>query len=462
MTSPKNILADRYASPPMKKIWEEETRILLERQFWLTLAKAQQSLGLPIPQEALTAYEKVQNTLDLSSIRSREEKCHHDVKARLDEFSSLASQQHIHKGLTSRDLTESVEQLQIYRSLTLILDKAVACLSTLSTRAKQYQYLPLVARTHNVPAQIITFGKRLAMFGEEMLYATQHLEYLLKNYPARGLKGAVGTQLDLSTLFEGNTKKVEDLEETILSFLGLTSLLTATGQVYPRSLDYEVISGLYQLGSAPVSFAKTLRLMAGEELADEGFSANQVGSSAMPHKKNCRSCERISGFQVLLQGYLTMASSLAGDQWNEGDVSCSVVRRVMLPDSFFVIDGLLETFLTVLLQMKVQNEVMEEEVKKYLPLLSSTTILMRAVQAGMGREEAHAIIQKASVGNLIEHLDDDERFPLKKEKLLEILSQARERGVNAAAVQVTALCKKIDSFTERFPDSTHYKPEPLL
>ena len=188
----------------------------------------------------------------------------------------------------------------------------------------------ITARTHNVPAQPTTFGKRLAMFGEDLLCAARELDRIIDNYPVRGLKGPVGTQMDLLTLFDGDHEKVDELEGRILDHLGVGASFDNVGQVYPRGLDFEVVSVFVRLASGPSSFAKTLRIMAGHELASEGFAKGQVGSSAMPHKMNSRSCERLNGFAAILKGHLTMASELAGDQWNEGDVSCSVVRRVFL------------------------------------------------------------------------------------------------------------------------------------
>src|SRR6201999_2590214 len=175
-------------------------------------------------------------------------------------------------------------------------------------------------------------------------------------------------------------------------FLGFRKVLTSVGQVYPRSLDYDVVSALVQLAAAPSSTAKTIRLMAGHELVTEGFKPGQVGSSAMPHKMNTRSCERVNGLMVILRGYASMTAELAGDQWNEGDVSCSVVRRVALPDAFFAFDGLLETFLTVLDDFGAYPAVIARELDRYLPFLATTRVLMAAVRAGVGRETAHEIV----------------------------------------------------------------------
>jgi adenylosuccinate lyase len=228
-----NVLADRYASEAMKAIWSPEGRIRLERELWIAVMKAQKSLGLDIPQEAIEAYEKVKDQVDLPSIKAREKVTRHDVKARIEEFCDLAGHEQIHKGMTSRDLTENVEQLQVFRSLLLIRNKTVAALAALSAKAQEYGELILTARTHNVAAQPTTMGKRIAMFGQEMLLALENLNHLIDTYPVRGIKGAVGTQLDQLTLFESHGEKVLELEQMIAQHLGIQKSLDNVGQVYP-------------------------------------------------------------------------------------------------------------------------------------------------------------------------------------------------------------------------------------
>ena len=389
-----NVLAERYATPAMKDIWSQTGRIGQERDFWIAVMKAQRDLGVPIPADAIRDYEKVKSRIDLASIAKRERANLHDVKARIEEFSDLAQRQFIHLGLTSRDLTENVEQLQILRSFKVVQFKVAAALLAFSRQAESHRDLMTTARTHNVPAQPTTFGKRMAMFGQELLVGFARLEEQIAHYPVRGLKGAVGTQLDQLTLLGGAAPKVSDLEARVLKHLGSHGSLGAVGQVYPRSLDFEVVSTLHQLGAAAASFAVTARLMAGAGLMTEGFQEGQVGSSAMPHKVNARNCERICGFSTILSGYVTMTGALAGHQWNEGDVSCSVVRRVALPDAFFAFDGLMETLLTVLQQMEVFSAAILAENERNLPFLATTTILMEAVKGGAGRETAHAAIKE--------------------------------------------------------------------
>jgi len=458
----------------MKDIWSPTGKVRLERELWIAVMKGQKDLGLDIPDEAIAAYESVVDQIDLESIDARERVTRHDVKARIEEFCDLAGHEHIHKGMTSRDLTENVEQLQVFRALEVVRFKAAAVAFRLSNRASEFRNLVITARTHNVAAQITTFGKRLSMFGEELLVALDHLRHVQQTYPVRGLKGAVGTQLDQFSLFEGDADKVQELEERLAGHLGIPKKFSNVGQVYPRSLDLEVVSSLNMIASAPSSFAKTIRLMAGHELASEGFAKGQVGSSAMPHKMNSRSCERINGFKTILGGYLAMASQLAGDQWNEGDVSCSVVRRIMLPDAFFAIDGLLETMVTILDQMEAYPAVIERENQHYLPFLLSTTIMMTAVKNGIGRETAHEVIKEHAVGaakayrsgeadgnRMIESLAGDDRLGMSKEELSRCLEEGK---ANAGAVnaQIDQFIDDVNAAVRLVPGAEDYQPGSIL
>jgi adenylosuccinate lyase len=469
-----DVLADRYASPAMREIWSPRGKILLEREFWIAVLRAQRALGLDVPEAAIEAYERAKTDIDVERIRARERQTRHDVKARIDEFCALAGHQHIHKGLTSRDLTENVEQLQIVRSLRLVRVKYVASLARLAKRVREYRSVVLAGRTHNVPAQATTLGKRLAMFGTEMLIAYQGLEELLARYPLRGLKGPVGTQLDLLTLFGGDQDKVARLEREIAHLLGFSVVLGAVGQVYPRSLDFAVLSVVYQLAAGPSSFATTLRLMAGADLASEGFRDGQVGSSAMPHKVNSRSCERINGLRAVLSGYLAMMASVAGDQWNEGDVSCSVVRRVALPGGMFAIDGLLETFATVIGEFEAYPPAIAAERDRVAPFLASTTVLMEAVKAGAGREAAHEAIKEQAIAlardlregtaqpaDLIPRLASDPRVGLTARQLAAAL-QLDEGFVGAALSQSDAFVEAAAALFERVPEAGAYVPGEIL
>lgn len=470
----KNVLADRYASKAIKDIFCEQGKILIEREFWIAVMKIQKDLGIDIPQKTIDAYEKVKNQIDLDKIKTRERILRHDVKARIETFCELASCEHIHKGMTSRDLTDNVEQYQAFKALKIIRFKAIRILELMASRVMEYESLVITGRTHNVPAQPTTFGKRLAMYGQEMLIALENLDNTINRYALRGLKGAVGTLLDQQTLFYNDEEKLMKLEQAVASHFGFSRVLNATGQVYPRSMDFEVISALVQLSAGPSGFCKTLRLMAGHELAFEGFKKGQVGSSSMPHKMNSRSCERVNGFAVILKGYLTMVMELSGDQWNEGDVSCSVVRRVALPDSFYAMDGLLETFMTILKEMGVFEPVINQELNKYLPFLAATTILMEAVKKGTGREIAHKVIKNLATSTVLDlrqgkicqndflkRLAHDKDFPLNLEELEAVIKNPAE-FTGMARKQADIFVTHVKEWVERFPQSREIEPGKIL
>jgi adenylosuccinate lyase len=462
-----SVLANRYASAQMRAIFSPEEKIIAERKLWVAVARAQSRLGHVIPDSVIADYEKVITQVDLASIDAREKITRHDVKARIEEFNALAGHEAIHAGMTSRDVTENIEALQIKNGLDLIGQKVIATLAALAAKAALYADQPIAGRSHNVPAQITTLGKRFASAAEELLFAYQRLVALQERYPMRGIKGPVGTAQDSIDLL-GSTQAHRTLEENIAAELGFSHILDSTGQIYPRSFDYDVLTTLVQLAAAPSSLATSIRLMAGAELVTEGFKDGQVGSSAMPHKMNTRSCERVNGLAVVLRGYSSMVSELAGDQWNEGDVSCSVVRRVAIADAFYAMDGLLETTLTILNEFGAFPAVIAAELDRYLPFLATTKILMAAVKAGVGREVAHEVIKEHAVkaalamregkaNSLLDDLAADARIPLDKVALTKLISAPLEFSGDARA-QIARVLARIEVITAAHPAAAQYSP----
>jgi adenylosuccinate lyase len=483
-----NVLAGRYASAAMATLFSPEHKVVLERALWVSVLRAQASLGLDVPDAAIAAYQAVlergTDAVDLGAIAARERATRHDVKARIDEFNALSAGadhrvtdetcEYIHRGMTSRDVTENVEQCQIRSALGIVRGKTLAVLARLARRAAEYDALVVAGRTHNVAAQATTLGKRFATAADELLVALARLDDLLARYPLRGIKGPVGTSQDLLDLLGGDETKLDALNAEIAAHLGFMRTLTSVGQVYPRSLDYDVLTTLVQLAAAPSSLATTIRLMAGNELVTEGFRPGQVGSSAMPHKMNSRSSERINGFAVILRGYASMAGELAGNQWNEGDVSCSVVRRVALPDAFFAVDGMLETTLTVLDEFGAFPAVIERELERYLPFLATTKVLMAALRHGVGREQAHEAIKDnavsvalemrekgAGVNDLFDRLAADPRLGLSASEL-DALRCEPLSFTGAARSQVAAVVAAVGQALERDPGAADYRPESIL
>jgi adenylosuccinate lyase len=442
-----NVLATRYATKEMVAIFDPLNKIIQERKFWITILKLQQKAGLPITDSDINAYEKVIEKVDLDSIYKREIKTRHDVKARIEEFNYLAGIEKIHIGLTSRDLTENIELIQVKAGLELIEYRVLQTLFLLSEKILKYEKTYIVGRSHNVAAQVTTLGKRFASCADELLFAHTALKELIARLPLRGVKGPVGTSQDA---LDAMGKDFANLEKSIAQEFGFENTWVSVGQIYPRSVDLEVVSKLLQIASGPSSMATTIRLMAGSGLVSEGFKASQVGSSAMPHKMNSRSSERINGMMVLLRGYNTMAADLAGDQWNEGDVSCSVVRRVLIPDSFYVLDGLLHTFMTILQEFGVFEEKIKAELTELLPLLATSKILLECVKAGMGREIAHQMIKKHSTStspkHLFEKLANENEFVLTLDQLNKLIIDPAEFA-GLAVYQCNIIYKKVVKVT---------------
>lgn len=470
----ENVLAQRYASPAMVGVWSPTQKVILERQLWLAVLRAQGELGLAVPEGAIEAYERVIDQVDFDSMNARERVTRHDVKARIEEFCELAGYQVIHRGMTSRDLTDNVEQLQIRHALELVRDRLVAVLVRLADRALEHTELAIVGRSHNVAAQVTTLGKRLASAGEETLLAYRRIEDLLARYPLRGMKGPMGTSQDQLELFDGDRETLMALEVRIAEHLGFSARLNSIGQVYPRSLDYEVVSALKQAAAGPSSLAVTLRLMAGYEEATEGFKEGQVGSSGMPHKMNARTCERINGLNKILLGYEVMVGQLAGDQWQEGDVSCSVVRRVALPDSCFAIDGLFEAFLTVLGEFGAYPAIIERELDRYLPFLATTKLLSALVKLDYGREDAYAAIQQHAKAVALEmrqqgterndlyaRLGLDTRVPFTETEIRTLIGAPID-FIGDAEDQVEQFFATVTELAHRYPEVAYYQPGDIL
>ncbi len=470
--SMEDVLATRYASAEFIAIWSPEHKIKLERRFWVELLKAQQKYGIEVDAAAIAAYENQIDSVDLAAIAAREKALKHDVKARIDEFNALANQQQIHKGMTSRDLTENIEQAQILSSLNLVRDRVIALLNNLTIKADQYDDLAIVGRSHNVAAQLTTLGKRFATAADELLIGYAALIELIDRYPARGIKGPVGTNQDMANLFDQDLAKVKEFEAELIASLGFNQVLDSVGQVYPRSLDYEVATLLYQLSAPISSLAITIRLMAGHELVTEGFLPGQVGSSAMPHKMNARSSERINGLHEVLNGYVTMLAGITGKQWNEGDVSCSVVRRVALPGMFFAFDGAVQTALTVLGGFNVFESQVKAELDRYLPFLLTTEIMLLLVKRGVGRETAHKQVQihalaaaehirAGKANNLFDLIAADASLQVTIADLT-ALAQNSETQLAGAKAQVKAVVAKVNKIVSANKTAANYQPGAIL
>lgn len=386
-------LKDRYASSQILEIWSHQTKVMTERIVWIEILKSQIDLGLKVDRSVVADYERVISVIDLERISKREISLKHDVKARIEEFNFLAGHEFIHVGLTSRDITENVEAWQIRMSIELVLSEIELVLREFSKVIDNYAELLIVGRTHNVPAQLTTLGRRFASWAEELLFAYENLKEIHLRLPMKGIKGAIGTGADLREVVGSEWNEIE---RSVAKNLEIENLLIAPSQIYPRSLDFEVIASLVQVAAPLSTAALNIRLMSGLGLTFEGKSKNQVGSSAMPHKNNPRLCERVNGLFSVLRGFLVMSSEISGNQWFEGDVSDSVVRRLVLPESFYALDGILRTTAKIFREMEVDNEAIAKEIEQVLDDLLSSKLMMLAFQKGVGREVSHRLISECS------------------------------------------------------------------
>ncbi|MBN1385428.1 adenylosuccinate lyase [Candidatus Woesearchaeota archaeon] len=471
-----NVLSDRYATDEMNSIWSDLEKTRRERRFWVEILKAEKQMGVDIPSPIIEAYESAIDVDNRDAIREMEAELRHDIKAKIQGFSGAAGVNgYIHRPLTSRDLTDNVEQWQIMDAAKLVFGKYVAILAAMDKKADAYANICLTARTHLQPAQLTLLGRRFSMWEEELLEHLAPFEDFIRDYPMRGIKGPVGTQFDLLTLL-GSSDKVDQMEAMVAESLGFSRVLHSTGQVYPRSLDYSLLAHLSQVASSVENFANNMRLMASSELVTEGFKEGQVGSSAMPHKMNTRTSERVWGFAELLKMYADGGSRLSGAQLAEGDVSCSVVRRVILPDAFYASDGLCEAALTVFKEMGAYPAIISAEADRYLPFLATTEILNLAQTYGIDRETAHEVIKKHSIAaalgmrksgtppDLSSDLAVDPIFAGAgiSKSVLENLLQDREHFVGLALQQIGMVHDFAVPFFERYPTQAAYQPKDIL
>ncbi len=469
-----NTLAERYASTPMLNVFSPKAKNLFERDFWITIMKGQAALGMDIPQNVIRSYVKVRNNLDLESIKRRERTLRHDEQAKIQEFNELAGYQEAHKGLTTRDHEDNVEQFQYKRGMMIVRDHAVATLVRFGRLAVENGALVMADRTHLGAAQPSLAGKIFSNFGEEMLIGFNNLETLIEEYPLRGIKGATGTQTDQLQLFGGDQEKVDQLEKRVARALGFKNVLGSVGQIYPRSLDFQVTAALFQIITGPSSFAETSRMMAAAEIFTEGFKEGQVGSTAMPHKMNARTSERIKSLKRVVLGNVMMMGQNAGEQAFGGDVTDSAARRVAMADSFFATDGILEAAMTVLDECGFYPAMLQREMNRYLPFLTTTRLLTAAIKEGVGRETAHAVIRDHAVAvainmrkngtqenDLLDRLAADTRLGVSKKVLADAISAPIEFVGNAPR-QITKFAGRVEAIRRKYPEAAKYNPEPIL
>lgn len=391
---------DEYATGEMRSVWSPEYRIRMERDLWLLVMYLQSSAGVNIPDEAIEDYRAVADATTantLAQIEEIERVTKHDLRARLEFFNKQAGHNYAHWGLTSCDITENATLLQIRNSIELVVAQVNRVLGLLSTHIEASRDVVCVARTHNQPAQATLLGKRFASIADELLSALGTVEFAYSSIPCRGLSGAVGTGQDLVTLL-GSQDKFQSLNAAFIAELGFDCHRASQGQVYSRSEDLNWIASLQAVAAACTNLARLVRLESGYPRMWESFEEHQVGSSAMPHKRNPIRSERICGLGVVLRGYQLMLNSLAGQQWYEGDVSDSVTRRIALPGIFQTVDAILENTAQLLQDLDLSKDDYGAEVDEYQFEIRTGDLLNAALRNGADRDEVYQALQRREHG----------------------------------------------------------------
>jgi len=431
-------MSSRYDTPEMAELWSERTRNRLERELWVTIMRGQADMGVPITEDEIVHYvEAIADIADgddeLEQIRLIEAQTGHDLYARLLYFNRMAGHEHAHLGLTSADIVENIQQMQIYVSAELLARHAEQVMARLVSLARAEQARPIVARTHGQPAQVTTLGKRVLDWANELGIALEAAGRAMAGYAPRGLGGAVGTRADLAALLGRYQVGKDDPEDPLVMAQGLDeSLVVCTidgdapepmgpaGQCYPRGADLPVVSAVVQLVAACNTICTNVRLWAVLGHANETRTSTQVGSSAMPHKTNPRYSERVHSLTVVVRGYASMLEQLSGAMWFEGDVSTSAGRRIALPGLFGTADAVLANTAHVLDRLEFNREAIAEDVRRHRPVLSTGALLGALVAAGLDRSAAHELLRGhidsvVALGTphlLVSRLADDPQVPL--------------------------------------------------
>ncbi|HEY8443462.1 MAG TPA: adenylosuccinate lyase [Clostridia bacterium] len=444
----ENPLITRYASPEMAAIFSDETKIKLWRKLWVVLAESEKELGLNITDEQIAELKKYQNDINWETAQERERKVRHDVMAHVHAYGEQAKSAKpiIHLGATSCYVTDNAEIIVIYNALQLVKKKLITLIDKLSKFALKYKDLVTLGFTHFQAAQPTTVGKRACLWIQDLILDYENLEFLIKSIKLRGVKGTTGTQASFLKLFDGDSQKVKELEKLVLKKLGFKSAYGVTGQTYTRKFDYSVLSALSMIAQSAYKFANDLRLLQHLKEVEEPFEKEQIGSSAMAYKRNPMRSERICALARYVISLPINASITASTQWFERTLDDSANKRIVIPQAFLAVDGVLNLYLNISENMVVYENMIKKHLDEELPFMATEEILMECVAAGGDRQELHEKIRQHSVmsamevkqkgkpNDLLKRIAEDPAFEAVKDKL-DLITDAK-RFAGRAAEQV--------------------------
>lgn len=435
-------LSSRYASDEMQYIFSPDKKFSTWRRLWVALARAEMELGLPVTQEQVDELEAHITDIDYEKAAQWEKKLRHDVMAHVHTYGELCPKAKpiIHLGATSCYVGDNTDVILMREGLELVRDKVVRVLAHLADFADKYKALPTLGFTHFQAAQLVTVGKRATLWMNELLMDMEEIEHRISTLALLGSKGTTGTQASFLELFEGDHEKVRLLEEKIAKEMGFTAVVPVSGQTYSRKLDYNVVSTLAGVAQSASKFATDLRLLCHLKEVEEPFEKNQIGSSAMPYKRNPMRCERICSLARYVIVDVGNPAVTTATQWFERTLDDSANKRLSVPEAFLAVDAILNIWANVASGLVVHPKVIEKHVLEELPFMASENILMDAVKRGGDRQELHERIRVLSqeagyhvkelglANNLIDLMAADPAFGMTKEELSAHLNPAAYIG----------------------------------
>jgi adenylosuccinate lyase len=441
-------LKTRYASKEMSFLFSAEFKYVTWRRLWIALAKAQKKLGLPISDAQIQELHDHLHELDYQKAEVYEKQFRHDVMAHIHAYGDLcpSAKGIIHWGATSCYVTDNTDLIQMREGLKILQGKLVQVLQQLSSFAKTHAGMACLSYTHFQPAQPTTVGKRTCLWIQDLLLDLQDLSHHLEDFRFLGAKGATGTQASFLALFEGDHEKVKKLDLLIAQELDFSQHFPVSGQTYTRKQDVRIFSVLTGIAVSAHKFATDLRLLAHLKELEEPFSSKQVGSSAMPHKRNPISSERICGLSRFLLSLAENPAYTAATQWFERSLDDSSNRRLVIPEAFLVADAILNLLIHVTSKLVIYPKVIEKHLLDEIPFMATENILMEAVKRGKDRQKVHEQIKEHSHQASLAMKEGKESH-----NLLEELSKDREIGLNSKEIHNLA---KVELFTGRAKEQT--------
>ena len=435
-------LSSRYASDEMLYLFSPDKKFSTWRRLWVALARAEMELGLPVTQEQVDELEAHLTDIDYAKAAQWEKKLRHDVMAHVHTYGELCPKAMpiIHLGATSCYVGDNTDIILMKEGLTLLRDKLVRVLAALGRFARQYKAMPTLGFTHFQAAQLVTVGKRATLWMNELLMDLHEVEYRISTLKLLGSKGTTGTQASFLELFEGDHEKVKELERKIAKEMGFDSVVPVSGQTYSRKMDYNVLSTLAGVAQSASKFATDLRLLCHLKEVEEPFEKNQIGSSAMPYKRNPMRCERICSLARYVIVDAGNPAVTTATQWFERTLDDSANKRISIPEAFLAVDAILNIYLNVASGLVVHPKVIRRHVMEELPFMASENIMMDAVKRGGDRQALHERIRVLSQeagrnvkdlglpNNLIDLMAEDPAFGMSREELTAHLEPERYIG----------------------------------